>query len=81
MKVFVERGKFIRIIEEIIRNAVIYNTDEGSIVVTLHQERKKVVVVVADTGKGISKSELANVFTKIYRGNEGFLADTEGVGI
>ncbi len=81
VRVLVEPEKFRRIITEVVRNAVIYNVQNGNVTISLHSERHKVVVTVADTGRGISKGELANVFTKFYRGKEGFLADTEGVGI
>lgn len=57
---------FAWVIENLCRNAMDAMEGAGSITVTLHQEGDKVLIDVADTGKGIAAGKLETVFQPGY---------------
>ncbi len=63
------------VIENLCKNAVDAMEGEGTIVLTLWQEESRVVVEVMDTGKGIRKKDIKNVFTP------GFTTKKRGWGL
>ena len=63
------------VIENLCKNAVDAMGGEGLITLTLEQMTNKVVIEVADTGKGIKKKNLGNVF------KPGFTTKSRGWGL
>ena len=63
------------VIENLCKNAVDAMEGSGRIVLTLMEEADKVVIEVADNGKGIRKKDLKNVFTP------GFTTKKRGWGL
>jgi signal transduction histidine kinase len=63
------------VIENLCKNAVDAMEGSGRIVLTLLEESGKVVIEVADNGKGIRKKDLKNVFTP------GFTTKKRGWGL
>ena len=63
------------VIENLCKNAVDAMEGSGRIVLTLMEETDKVVIEVADNGKGIRKKDLKNVFTP------GFTTKKRGWGL
>ena len=53
-----------QIISNIISNAIKYNKPQGSVEVLVKREEKAVAVYVKDTGKGIAKEQIAQVFNE-----------------
>lgn len=80
-KVLADKDKFEKIIYEVVSNAVTYNKVEGSIDIKIYEKDKKVFIEIKDTGIGIKKEELPNIFEKFYRGKDALLKETEGAGI
>ena len=64
---------FRQILTNLISNAIKYNRDHGTVRITCEAVDDKVVLSVIDTGSGIRKEELEQVFNKFYRarGSEG----------
>ena len=68
-------GTFVRgipkVLEEIVQNlvdnAIKYNTSNGSVGVTLRHEGARVELSVSDTGIGIPEDQLSRVFERFYR--------------
>ncbi len=56
-----------RVFYNLIENGIRYNRPGGEVVVTIRQEGVWAVVVVADTGMGISAEEQAHIFERFYR--------------
>ena len=63
------------VIENLCKNAVDAMEGSGQIILTLMEEGKHVVIEVSDTGKGIRKKDLKNVFTP------GFTTKQRGWGL
>lgn len=65
-----------RALFNILQNAVTYTPSDGSIVVTLTEEKKSILLTVKDTGKGIAPKDLPYVFERFYKGET-----SEGTGL
>ena len=55
------------IVQNLVDNAIKYNTSNGSVGVTLKQVGQRVELHVSDTGIGIPEEHLARVFERFYR--------------
>jgi len=62
-----DKSKFIRILSNLIMNAVKYSDENGKIKISIYQDGNFINISIADNGKGMSKNELRNVFKKFYR--------------
>jgi signal transduction histidine kinase len=72
-----------QILTNLISNAIKYNRDHGTVRITCEAVDDKVVLAVIDTGSGIRKEELVNVFNKFFRarGSEGIRGSGLGLYI
>jgi signal transduction histidine kinase len=77
---YFDESKMIEVISNLVDNAIKY-TQGGWIKVILKNGRKKVRIIVADSGIGISKGELRYIFEKFQRGREINNIHTEGTGL
>jgi signal transduction histidine kinase len=67
----------------IIENAVLYNKVGGSIFIKVQKMsgRPYLEIKIEDTGVGMTKEDLANLFKKYYRGKKAKELDVKGFGI
>jgi signal transduction histidine kinase len=65
--------KLLQVILNLLTNAVKYNREDGSIIVTAAEYGPDIVINIRDTGVGIAQENLPHMFEKFYR-----VADTEG---
>jgi signal transduction histidine kinase len=72
-----------QILTNLISNAIKYNRDHGTVRITCEAIDNRVVLSVIDTGPGIRKEELEQVFNKFYRarGSEGIRGSGLGLYI
>ena len=75
VKVLMNASLFEWVIENLCKNAVDAMEGSGRILLTLLEEERRVVIEVSDTGKGIRKKDLKNVFTP------GFTTKQRGWGL
>jgi signal transduction histidine kinase len=77
-----DKDKLRQVFMNLVDNAVKY-TDKGGIRVSVMTEskNKNILVKVTDTGMGIDKSELPNLFQKFSRGKGMSRVHTEGTGL
>ncbi len=64
------RNRLEELITNLVSNAVKYIANERKITVTLEKEEKNAVLRISDTGIGIHKEELPNLFKRYYRSEE-----------
>jgi len=55
------------IVQNLVDNAIKYNTSNGSVGLTLKQANSRAELTVSDTGIGIPEEHLARVFERFYR--------------
>jgi len=65
----------------LIDNAINYNIDEGSVVVTLSKEKSLCKISVSDTGVGIPPEHQSRVFERFYRVDKSRSKKTGGTGL
>lgn len=63
----VDESFYIRLLVNLISNAVSYSKENGTVKVTLKQEGKEIIGVVEDDGIGISKEDLPHIWERFYR--------------
>jgi signal transduction histidine kinase len=68
-------------LKNLISNAIIYNKPDGSVEVLVQEEESKVVVYVKDTGKGMNRKEIKQIFAKFHQLQEHTIRYTGGAGI
>jgi len=77
----VHANRIISVIEILLDNAIIYTPRGGKVTVIIQRKRNDVILSVTDTGIGISKSEINNIFSNFYRTTNARTSNTEGIGI
>ena len=82
-KVYVDRQVLFVILFVLIENAVLYNKIGGSVIIKVQKmlQRPYLEIIVEDTGLGMTKEDLANLFKKYYRGKKAKDLDVKGFGI
>jgi two-component system sensor histidine kinase/response regulator len=78
-----DRASLEQVFTNILTNAVNYNREGGSVSIEMKNEGDGVSISVADTGVGIAKEHLADIFNEFYRikSKDGALAAGSGLGL
>lgn len=70
------------VIQNLITNSIKYTSEHGVIKISAREESSSILISVADSGIGISKSEQSKIFSKLYRGeNAQKLTGGTGLGL
>jgi signal transduction histidine kinase len=77
----VDQVKLSLAFSNLIENAVKYNVDDGSIIVSLNADHKYFYVKVADTGVGIPEDCQDQVYERFYRVDKARSRKTGGTGL
>jgi len=80
VKVFLDKAKIRQVILNIIDNAIKY-TQMGGIIVNYKQENGFCRINIEDTGAGMTRSEIVDLFKTFSRGAAGKRTWTEGAGL
>ncbi|WP_110112152.1 HAMP domain-containing sensor histidine kinase [Bacillus sp. CGMCC 1.16541] len=67
--------------DNLLTNAVKYNKEDGSIVVSVIDEGKNVKVMIEDTGIGLSAYEQTRIFDRFYRADVARTREVAGTGL
>ncbi len=68
-------------ITNLMSNAVKYNKEDGSVIVTIEDTEDAVQIRVADTGIGIGEEEAAQIFDKFFRSRDERVQSVGGHGL
>jgi signal transduction histidine kinase len=73
--------RILQVLRNLIGNAIKFTPDGGTVTVLARQEEKKVFVTVRDTGIGISKENLTDIFEKYRQGDPQRSEYIKGTGL
>ncbi|MFZ2190303.1 MAG: MASE3 domain-containing protein [Candidatus Magasanikiibacteriota bacterium] len=78
-----DKNIFRLMFENLLTNAIRYNSEKGSVEVNIGYQETKVLVSVSDTGCGIPPEEQEKIFGKLFRASNARIisADGEGLGL
>ena len=80
-QVMVDGEEIMRVLEEVLLNAVNYTPDGGHIWLRTFAEDGSVVIEIEDNGIGISAGDLPHIFNRFYRADPARNAGTGGTGL
>lgn len=58
---------FSQALTNVVKNAIVYNKENGSVTVATRNERSQVKIIISDTGIGMEQKELKKIFDRFYR--------------
>ena len=64
---FAKKKDIIKIIDNLVSNAIRYNKENGEIKITTEKINNKLLIKIKDTGIGIPVNDLSNIFAEFYR--------------
>jgi len=69
-----------QVLKQLVENALKYSPDTSPLIITAGQKGGRIVIGVADRGKGIEENERALIFDKFFRGRQ-YRFSTSGTGM
>ncbi len=79
--IFADQIAMHEVINNLLNNAIKYTNPSGSVNILLGREGNKYILSFRDTGIGIPKKSLQNLFTKFYRVKGGLNSGSTGTGL
>jgi signal transduction histidine kinase len=70
-----------RVLINLIHNAIKFTNEGGNITITVETKKDKIYVSVRDNGIGIDKEDIANIWTRFYKGDKSRSKDKTGTGL
>jgi signal transduction histidine kinase len=70
-----------QLFHNLINNAIKYNYDNGSIYIVVNKEKENIVIMIADSGLGMEKETVEQIFEPFYRENKSRSRKTGGSGL
>lgn len=80
-KVNANKNKMEEILYNLCDNAIRYNNEGGSVLVSVYEEKDRKVLSVKDTGIGIPKEHQERIFERFYRVDKSRSKSTGGTGL
>lgn len=80
-KLYADKNKIVQVLVNLLSNALKYSENEGIIEISTEIIQKRTVIIIKDTGIGISKEDLPYVFNRFYRVDKSRNKTTGGLGI
>lgn len=74
-------GDLIRMIVNLLKNAVDYSHKDGEIEVSLKKQNNKAVLVIKDFGVGIKESDLGRIFERFYKADDSRTLNSTSTGL
>lgn len=70
-----------RVFENLFNNALRYTKNDDTITISSYIENSNIIYKISDTGIGIEKEDLKNIFELFYRGTNSRLEEGMGIGL
>ncbi len=82
-KYYGNKVSFEGVFDNLINNAIKYSDNKGQVTITTKDKLRKIVIEISDTGLGVPKDELKNIFNEFYRASnvKGTSLKGSGVGL
>jgi signal transduction histidine kinase len=77
----IDQHRISQVLKNLITNAIVHTPRGGSITVSAKKLDNRIEVSVTDTGEGIAKEDLANIFERFYRADKSRTRETGGTGL
>lgn len=77
----VNRNQLKIVFDNLLANAVKFSPDDGEIAIAMTKKRGRVIVLVEDSGPGISEEDRAQIFLPFYQGNRRDRSVVKGSGL
>ena len=81
VKITANRDRIKQMLINLVDNGIKYNVDSGSVSVKAGRVEGKVIIIVRDTGIGISQEHLPRIFERFYRVDKGRSRSMGGTGL
>ena len=81
VSVKVDKASFRLAIDNLLDNAVKFSSENSEIIVTLEKLENNLLLVIEDSGIGISRDDQAKIFEKFYRGKDSTAYSATGTGL
>jgi len=81
IEAIVDPKRFRDVIQNLIGNAIRYNSMQGSVSIDVAKSEKDIVITVSDTGIGIPENEREKLFSRFFRASNALLHSTDGCGL
>jgi DNA-binding response OmpR family regulator/two-component sensor histidine kinase len=78
---YFDEDKLNKICQNLISNALKYNSDNGKVNIKLASSKKKVLLSIEDNGFGISEKEIDGIFNRFYRSDITKQESGTGIGL
>ena len=80
-RIKIDKNRIIQAFTGLIDNAIKFNKEGGQVVIKIEKKTKEVLVSIQDTGIGISKEEVSNIFKKFHRATDVLTYNYVGIGL
>ena len=80
-KVMVDQFKISEVLENLLANAIEYNLEKGTVEIFAKVEDQTIVTAIKDTGIGIPKEKLPELFTEFFRFSGPLIQASKGAGL
>jgi signal transduction histidine kinase len=76
-----DRNRMSQVLANLLDNAIKYTPHGGNIVIDAYQEREHTVILVKDSGIGITSDEVPKIWDRLYRGDKSRTEPGLGLGL
>lgn len=79
--IWIDRLQMERVLENLLSNAIKFTPEGGKIKISAYEKNGSIITCISDTGIGISKEDLPNLFDKYYRSQKASNIKGTGLGL
>lgn len=79
--IYGDRNRIKQAIRIFVDNAIKYTPPSGTIVIKCYKDSNDIMISIKDTGIGISREDLGNIFNRFYRSDKSRTRETGGHGL